>query len=511
MTVEKKKRAKRVKRPKHPGEIRAWRFALRLDQDVSALHRALDIAWGLRNDLALARAQNGQAVRLAKQEGRTPPPRLTKRDQEMVLAERRKREPKGAGRLHSLVVKNIADRIDEGWKRFWEARAEGRQAIAPPKRVKRERYRSLCYPQYGNGVRIRDGRVELAMIGSFRLHDHRKIRGRIQTVTLKWMHGRWWCVVTSQIQASEVFRPAAPGAGNTGADPGLTAVLTFSDGRRLDPPRALAENLAKLRHEQRKLSRKFEALKAQQAAERRLAQAEGRDAEALPRSGRLKRQIARVGRVHTKVTNIRDHWHKLNARRTAYRYDMVGYEKHSLAFMLRNRRLSRAASDRALSAQEHALASALGPRLVLVSNQRAGIGGNSQTCICGASVPKTLKDRWHQCPACGLNAPRDVVSANIVELIAFQTTTLKTAPGRGPKDAEGAMASACESMPAAEQNSARAPVETSTSRDPRVRKNTAGGHGLRRQARPVVIGQKPLARAPKPSDKTPGKRPDLSG
>ncbi|TWI89746.1 hypothetical protein IQ03_05246, partial [Gemmobacter caeni] len=128
----KKPRAKRVKRPKHPGEIRAWRFALRLDQDVSALHRALDTAWALRNDLAAARAENGRVIRAAKEAGLVPPARLTKRDQEMVLAERRRRDPKGAGALHSLVVKNIADRVDEGWNRFWDALKERRPNVRPP-------------------------------------------------------------------------------------------------------------------------------------------------------------------------------------------------------------------------------------------------------------------------------------------------------------------------------------------------------------------------------------------
>ena len=40
--------------------------------------------------------------------------------------------------------------------------------------------------------------------------------------------------------------------------------------------------------------------------------------------------------------------------------------------------------------------------------------GTSQTCVCGASVPKTLADRWHDCPACGLSAGRDVVSAQVI-------------------------------------------------------------------------------------------------
>jgi len=32
--------------------------------------------------------------------------------------------------------------------------------------------------------------------------------------------------------------------------------------------------------------------------------------------------------------------------------------------------------------------------------------GTSQRSTCGTAAPKTLKDRWHQCPWCGLSAAR---------------------------------------------------------------------------------------------------------
>ena len=500
----KKARAKRVRKPRHPGEIRAWRFALRLGQDFSPLHTALDLAWELRNDLARQRAENSQAIRAARQEGAEPPKRLSKRDQEVALAARRRDEPEKAGSLHSLVVKNIADRIDEGWNRFWDAQREGRPNVRPPRPIKRERYRSLTYPQYGNGVRIRNGRVELSMIGSFRLHDHRKILGRIRTVSLKWQHGRWWCIVTTQQQAEAVHRPARPEAPDIGGDPGLTATMTWSDGRVLDPPRALDEALADLRRAQRRLSRKFERQKKRQAAENAKARAEGRDAIQLALSGRLRKQIRKVGKIHTKVVNIRDHWHKLGARRTEQRYARVAVEEHGANFMIRNRRLARGASDRALSKQKHALASALGPRLVMTANRRPGIGGNSQRCLCGEAVPKLLSERTHNCPACGLIAPRDLVSANIVESIAFGTSKITTAPGRGRNDVEDARASTRESAAAPDHRSDRASDDASTSYFLSPNGNTARGHGQRRKARLAAIGKRPLVREPKPREEHSG-------
>jgi transposase len=468
------------------------------------LHQALDLAWSLRNDVARERAENSKEIRRARQEGRNPPKRLSKRDQEIHLAERRRLEPQGAGALHSLVVKNIVDRIDEGWKRFWDALKEGRPNVRPPHPETRKRYRSLTYPQYGNGVRIRKGRVELSMIGSFRLHDHRKIRGQIRTVTLKWQHGRWWCIVTTQLQATEVYRPARPDAEDVGGDPGLSAVMTWSDGRVLDPPRALDLALKNLRREQRKLSRKFEHQKKNQAAENTKARAEGRDPVRLPLSGRLRKQIRKVGKIHTKVVNTRDHWHKLGARRTEQRYARVACEEHGVTFMIKNRRLARSASDRALSKQKHALASALGPRLVMTPNRRTGIGGNSQSCLCGASVPKTLSDRVHKCPECGLVAPRDLVSANIVETIAFGTNKITTAPGRGRNDAEEAKVSSRESAAAPGNTPVRAFEEASTSRDLKSNGKTTCGHGPGWKARPAVIDLEPLTREPKPLEEHSG-------
>jgi hypothetical protein len=41
----------------------------------------------------------------------------------------------------------------------------------------------------------------------------------------------------------------------------------------------------------------------------------------------------------------------------------------------------------------------------------------SQTCLCGAQVRKSLSDRVHECPACGLTGDRDTVSAILAALV----------------------------------------------------------------------------------------------
>lgn len=98
----------------------------------------------------------------------------------------------------------------------------------------------------------------------------------------------------------------------------------------------------------------------------------------------------------TKVERIRDDVAKKVARRIERTCSRAAVEEHSLQFMVRNRRLAKATADVAIGKQKQALGNALGPgRYFEAATTRAGLGGNSQTYLCGAPVPKTLAQRWH--------------------------------------------------------------------------------------------------------------------
>ena len=207
-----------------------------------------------------------------------------------------------------------------------------------------------------------------------------------------------------------------------GIDTGLTSLLTDSTGRSFDPPRAWYMYRTRLKKEQQKLSRQFEARKVKYEGlviESRSMGLPIPHIKDIPYSKRLKDQIKAVAKIHTKIERIRDYHHKKNASIIANTANRVAVEDHALDFMIHNKRLSKIVSDRAIGKQKLLLRSKLGPRYFEVPNYRPGIGGNSQTCTCGASVPKELKDRVHRCLECGLVADRDHVSANIVSIIAF--------------------------------------------------------------------------------------------
>jgi transposase len=367
--------------------------------------------WSLRNHLI--------EERRSARRNHTP---LNLSTQYVTIRDLSKQDP-DLRRVHSQVRQNVAVRIDEGYKRFFEALKEGRADARPPHPIDLKKYRSFTYPQYGTAAQIKNHKVYLSGLGDFHLYDHRKIKGKPKTVTIKFKQGRWHCVVTSEVQERDVYVPLNQNLPDIGVDPGLKVLMTDSLGREFDPPKAWYDLRGKLRRAQKKMSRQFEARKKEHERLRAATKASGLpipNLKDLPYSHRLRDQIKVVAKIHTKIERIRDYHHKKNASIISNTANRVGVEEHSVTFMTRNRKLAKLACDRAIAAQKHALRSKLGPeRYIEVPNQRVGIGGNSQTCPCGASVPKELEDRVHECHGCGLSAGRDHVSANVVSIIAF--------------------------------------------------------------------------------------------
>lgn len=431
------------KRKGKPGgtTLRAFHFRLEATpQGSRKLHAVLDLAHELRNLQVGVLVANRDEAHAAKERGEQPV-YLSAGDLKKLVAS--KELPQQFQALHSQVRQDISLRVSEGQKRWLEALKEGRPNVRPPGAIARKHFRSITYPQYGTAAHIKNGRLHLSKLGEFALIGWRKMRGAKKTVTLKWKDGHWWAIVMCEVQERDVCRPLAEvqHLPDAGVDPGLAAVLTDSHGTSYETPKPLTKAQAKLRQLQKDVSRKFEIRKAQHEAKLALARAGGNKAPVAsgevqsltqaPYSNRLRTAIRKLARAHTKVSNVRLDVARKNARRIERSFSRVGVEEHSLGFMLRNRHLAKATSDVAIGMQKQALKSALGSgRYVAAPNRRAE-GGNSQTCLCGEAVPKSLANRWHSCPACGLQGPRDQISAIIVQHTSFGTLPNVSAPGLG--------------------------------------------------------------------------------
>ena len=116
-------------------------------------------------------------------------------------------------------------------------------------------------------------------------------------------------------------------------------------------------------------------------------------------------------KAHAHVQNQRIDFHHKTARRLVNTYGVIAVEDLHVKG-LASGMLAKSVNDAGWSAFINKLdykAAEAGVRLVKVNPR-----GTSQACLCGAPVPKTLSQRWHQCDACGLSAARDHVSAQLI-------------------------------------------------------------------------------------------------
>jgi putative transposase len=434
-SLEKSKRAKRCVLPKHDVEFRSFKFPLILNKRESdKLFAISDLCLLVRNQLAQDREDNRSKIKEQKAKG------LPK--EEIALYLNRAAQYKTVSALqktdsrfktlHSQVLQNIADRVDKSTKAWLTHIAEHKSGKkSPPGQVIAKHCRSFSFPEYGKSAFIRKGVVHLPKIGDFKVNAFRKLKGQPKTLTIKFTQGKWWVIVSCQIQTKDLYRTSeqVKNLPDLAGDPGLGSLITLSDGTIFNPSKPLKDNLSKLRTSQQDMSRKFEVRKELYKIEqerRKLAKEELLPyLSDIPYSKRLIENIKQVAKLHTKVSNIRDDNHKKIASIIEDTIRCLGIEEHGIKFMFANRKTARSAADRGIANFKEALKAKLGSRYIPVENQRAGIGGNSQTCLCNEKVPKQLKDRIHVCPNCGLTAPRDVVSANIVQLIAFGTHKLQ--------------------------------------------------------------------------------------
>ena len=402
-------RAKRKTYPKHAVTYEVREAALEVDQALGKKMAAwLDALCELRETLRQARAQDREQARAIREAGGKPK-YLTKGDQYKAISALAARDPRYS-RIHSKVLQDVADRIEHATK-AWLRKERG-----PVRFMPRQRYRSFTAMPYCVKVKLRQGRLHMSQLGAARVVGLRKMPGRLKKVTLVFKQGRWFAQFTCevQVQHDERQKRHASAAVQALPDTGLARVATLADGTVFWPGKPLKQALPKLRRDQKRMSRKFEARKRVFQAYRQ----------------------AFVAQCHTKVESTRRDDLRKAARRIEQQYRLVGVEEHGTEFMRRNRRTSRAVSDVAPGLFKQCLKHALGPdRYIGVGTRRPGIGGNSQTCLCGEPVPKTLQDRWHECPACGLSADRDEVSANIVMDMAVGYSNLGAQsppePGQG--------------------------------------------------------------------------------
>lgn len=287
------------------------------------------------------------------------------------------------------ACQDVLRRIDKTFKAFFR-RIQSGERVGYPRFKSRDRFDSYTFPVWGDGCHLTDaGRVRVQGVGSIKLKMHRPLTGEIKTLTLKREAGKWYACFSQVIDTP--LRIPQPGA--VGIDVGLNSFAALSTGELIDNPRNLKAGLGRLRRCQRKVARR-------------------------KKGGNGRRKAVRLlQKAHAHVRNQRaDFQHKLS-RRLVNTYGLIAVEDLNIKALSRSM-LARSVSDAAWGAFLSKLAYKVeetGGELV-----RVNPNGTSQVCSsCGClpDVPKTLADRIHSCPSCGLVIDRDVNAArNILRL-----------------------------------------------------------------------------------------------
>jgi putative transposase len=234
--------------------------------------------------------------------------------QSAQLPDIRGADPEGQGRWAAASQQATIRRLDRAFQAFFR-RVEASQSSGYPRFKGRGWFDTVVWPQDGNGCRWDSApangqmRVYLKGLGHVRVHAHRKVEGRVKTVSVK-REGRRWYVVLSCDDVPDEPLPETGAA--AGIDMGVASFLTTSDGVQIPNPRHLAASAGRLAVAQQALAR------------------------CKRESNRRRKVRARVAAIHGKVRRQRlDH-----ARKTALwlvrHHDLIAHEDLTIANMTRS-------------------------------------------------------------------------------------------------------------------------------------------------------------------------------
>lgn len=278
--------------------------------------------------------------------------------------------------VYSQVLQDVQERVDLAFKAFFRRVKAGNKPGYP--RFKGEgRYDSLTYPQFG--FTMQGGRLKLSKVGSIKTIFHRPLTGRVKTLTIRRRAtGKWYASFSCEAEA----KPLPPSETATGVDVGLASFATLSNGEKIATPRFFHRDERALAKGQRKLSETEKGT-----------------------PGRAKRRKI-VAHIHERIANRRkDFAHQLS-RRLVNKYGLIAFEKLNMQGMLKNRWLAKSIADAAWHQMVRytAYKAEEAGRLCILVDPR----NTSKMCSrCGALVEKTLSQRVHACPRCGLELDRD--------------------------------------------------------------------------------------------------------
>jgi len=290
-------------------------------------------------------------------------------------------------------------RLDKAFQAFFRRSRAGDKAGYPRFRGQ-GRYHTVEFPSYGDGCRLKDGRVYFQHIGTVKVKLHRPVEGTIKTVSFTESAGHWYVVFSCELPDTETPPSTNPAVG---IDLGLKAFLTTSDGEQVAPPQFYRKAQAKLRRVQRHLSRCKRG------------------------SNRHKKAATQVAKLHSHVANQRRDWHHKTALALVQQYGVIAHESLNVKGIARTR-LAKSTHDAGWTQ----FVGILGQKAECAAVTMIAVNPRNTTqacssCGCLPAVPLTLSDRVYHCASCGHVADRDVNAATNIKRLGLNRQALTPA------------------------------------------------------------------------------------
>ena len=238
--------------------------------------------------------------------------------------------------------------------------------------------------------RIDGQRIKIPNLGWVKMFEPLRFNGKILSAKVFKKGGEWF--VSVAVELAQAVMPKTKTGKSIGIDLGITDLLVLSNGMKIQAPKPLKTQLAKLRRLNKSLSRKQKGSNNREKAKTKLS------------------------RLHAKIGNIRSNSLHQITNYLVSEYDVLAIEDLNVSGMVKNRKLSRAISD--LGFYE------LKRQLIYKANQWGKavksvdrFYPSTKTChYCGHKVDELpLSVRMWQCPSCHTKHDRDInASMNIL-------------------------------------------------------------------------------------------------
>ena len=200
--------------------------------------------------------------------------------------------------------------------------------------------------------------------------------------------GKWYACFSVEYAPS----PAPQKETAVGIDVGLESFATLSNGEKIENPRFFRTD------------------------EKALAKAQRRLSKAKKDTPERKKAKKIVAHIYERIANRRLNFAHQTSRQLVNRFGTIVFEDLNITNMQKNHHLAKSIADVAWNmfiSITKSKAEEAGSHVILVNPRNT-----SQMCSrCGMIVAKTLSDRVHSCPHCGLVMDRDQNAAiNIMRL-----------------------------------------------------------------------------------------------